>query len=847
MKPHILFIVSLLVFLTCPVSGQVTDMQNDHHTCGYEFLVSDKVNTSGTFVTFFLKKHNEKTLVLKNIKTGVELRFSNVHKEPILTDRFMICYNYKNRELYRISLKDYSKDTLKDVADYSWINRYGKLLVYSSNSRILKLTDGNLNECSRLSDVVQYHLSPDQGSIVALSSKTVAVCTLVAGCDYSEVKLPDYLRIKTVKWSPDGSQFYLVGNNSHRFEVNVLNSKKITPVFSGSLTDSVSKTQIDTLFSHVRMLSHELMSFGSRRIAAQTEKYVPEIWLGDSENLRPSIDKKKDALVQLGILNLKNRTFRNLHDSSKILQFSVNHGGNEVFAYEEKDDYSKFIPDIHVYRYSTDLCHRYFFSAFSGQGVRIFNIKDIEALFYIKEGKWYYHDMGTDTAFSLTNNSKAVFYIPDTTFHIKQNEPRAQSIISYGKNKVLFNDFYDVWIFAVKNKTSHRITTGREEQRVYSVAALNARTDYEPWSWSSEIKLPYADDLLLQWRSVDFTEEGVALLKKNGKIIQLFNDRARYTQIFRNGNLITYRKERADTPPELYLFDLKTNTETLLYKSNKWDVAAGSSTTEYVKWRDRNGKVVGAVVRLPAGYDSTKSYPTIFSIYEDKSEAQHYYNSPFENDVSGFNYRHYTAKGYIVVEPDIYYEYGSPGSSATNGVLGALNKVSDLYSVDVANVGLIGHSFGGYETNFIVSQTNRFKAAVSGAGIADIVSWYLSVNPTTHRPEFWRYPAQSFRMKLGLFDIKDRYLENSPILQSDKVETPLLLWSGKEDYHVNWNQSVEMFLALKKQRKDVNLLLYHGEQHTLYGEKSKKDLKEKVMSWFDYYLKNSDKPEWLKE
>jgi len=847
MKPHILFIVSLLMFLSCPVLGQVADVQNDHDTKGYEFLVSDKVNTSGTFVTFFLKKGNTKTLVLKNIKTGVELRFSNVHKEPVLTDRFMICYNYKNSELYRVSLNNYRKDTLKDVTDYRWIERSGKMLVYGSNSQTLKLTDGNLKECSRLSDVVQFHLSPDQGTIAAFTPNTVAVYNLAAGCEYSEYELSDCLRIKTVKWSPDGSQLYLIGNNSRRFEVNLVNSKKITPVFSGSLIDSLNNTRIDTLFSHVRMLSNELMSFGTRSLAAETKKYGPEIWLGDSENLSPSIDKKKHAQVQLGILNLNKRTFHNLHDTSKVLHFSVNHGGNKVFAYEEQDDYSKFIPDIHVYSYSTDLLHKSFFSAFSGQGVRIFNIKDIDALFYIVEGQWYYHDMKTDKTHSLTVSDKAVFSIPDTTFHFKQNDPRAQSIISYGKNKVLFNDFYDIWIFDIKSKTSRRITNGREEQRVYSLAGLNTLKDYEPWSWNSEMTLPKADDLLVQWRSVDFTYEGVALVKRNGKTIQLFNDQARYTQIYRNGNLITYRKERADTPPELYLFDLKTAKEMLLYKSNNWDVTAGNSTTEYIKWRDRNDKVVGAVVRLPVGYDSTKNYPAIFSIYEDKSEAQHYYNSPFENDVSGFNYRHYTSKGYIVVEPDIYYEYGAPGGSATKCVLEALDKVSGLYSVDVANVGLIGHSFGGYETNFIVSQTNRFKTAVSGAGIADIISWYLSVNPTTHRPEFWRYPEQSFRMKLGLFDIKDRYLENSPILQSDKVETPLLLWSGKEDYHVNWNQSVEMFLALKKQRKAVNLLLYHGEEHTLYGEKSKKNLKEKVMSWFDYYLKDNDRPEWLKE
>lgn len=815
---------------------------------GYEFLMSDKVNAVGTFVTFFLKNGNERTLILKNVKTGEELLFPNVHTEPVLTDHFMICYNYNKKELYKINLENYQRDELKGVSEYHWIDQYKKMIVYNDSTNTLKIINENLVECSRITNVRKYYISPKKESIVAIANNNqLAICKLKIDYSFSLLKLKKFPTVKTIKWSPNESLIYLVSREGSNFGVSVVKNKKITSVYNGSLIDTVKKTIIDTLFSNVRVFSDRRLGFGVKRIKNDVVAYEPEIWLGASKNLSPATDKKKNEQLQLAILDLYDQKLYNLADSSKLLQFAVNYGGQQVFAYEELDDYSKYIPDINVYKYSDDLKQRIFFDVFPGHRTRSFNVENKKGLFYLKDSLWYHYNGESDKVKSLTRSNEAVFGINNTRFHFKQNDLVRQSIISYDKNKVLFNDFYDIWFYNLKTSTSERKTRGKEQGRHYSLAGLILNKDYESWTWSTEKKLQKTNDLLLQWRSIDFVEEGVALMKTDGEIVQLIKDRARFTQLFRNGNLITYKKERADTPPELYLFNLDTKEEILLYKSNIWDETAKKSKSEYIKFRDAHGNMIGAIVRLPIGYQKEYLYPTIFSIYEDKSESQHYYESPFKNDDIGFNHRHYTEAGYIVVEPDIYYEYGSPGNSATECVLSALDHISALYSVDVKNVGLIGHSFGGYETNYIISQTNRFKTAVSGAGISDIISWYLSVNPASHRPEFWRYPEQSFRMKNGLFDILPKYLQNSPILESHKVTTPLLLWAGKEDYHVNWNQSVEMFLALKKQQKNVNLILYPNEKHILSTQNAKTDLKIKIKSWFDFYLKDSEKPLWLKE
>lgn len=78
-----------------------------------------------------------------------------------------------------------------------------------------------------------------------------------------------------------------------------------------------------------------------------------------------------------------------------------------------------------------------------------------------------------------------------------------------------------------------------------------------------------------------------------------------------------------------------------------------------------------------------------------------------------------------------------------------------------------------------------------------------------------------------------------------KVNTPLLLWAGKEDYQVNWNQSVTWYLALKRLNKEVVLLLYPNTRHVILDDVTKMDVATKTMAWFDFYLKDSCKPNWL--
>lgn len=159
--------------------------------------------------------------------------------------------------------------------------------------------------------------------------------------------------------------------------------------------------------------------------------------------------------------------------------------------------------------------------------------------------------------------------------------------------------------------------------------------------------------------------------------------------------------------------------------------------------------------------------------------------------------------------------------------------------------GLIGHSFGGYETAFIITQTNLFKTAVAGSSVTDLTSFYLSVNLNDGKPDMWRFHNEQWRIGKTPFEAPEIYYNNSPVANAEKVNTPLLLWAGKEDKQADFRQSLEYYLALRRLGKKNILLLYPNEGHTLADKTNQRDLTGRILQWFAYYLKDDKSSQWI--
>ncbi|MPM86248.1 Dipeptidyl-peptidase 5 [bioreactor metagenome] len=239
----------------------------------------------------------------------------------------------------------------------------------------------------------------------------------------------------------------------------------------------------------------------------------------------------------------------------------------------------------------------------------------------------------------------------------------------------------------------------------------------------------------------------------------------------------------------------------------------------------------------------------VLNIYKIQSRKPNKYPiAAFSTSNSdGFNLRLLLEKGYFVYFPDIVYGEKGPGLSALDCVHHALDALEDNPCIDKNRIGLFGFSHGGYETNFIATHSDRFAAYIAGAGNSDIVRSYFSYNNNFWRPFYFQFETGQYEMKKSFSEDKQFYFQNSPIHYVDRVNAPILLWTGKEDQNIYWEQTMEFYIGLKRNRKKVIALFYPGEGHAFFSQEACHDISLRILDWFDYYLKGKKGVEWIKQ
>jgi dipeptidyl aminopeptidase/acylaminoacyl peptidase len=271
---------------------------------------------------------------------------------------------------------------------------------------------------------------------------------------------------------------------------------------------------------------------------------------------------------------------------------------------------------------------------------------------------------------------------------------------------------------------------------------------------------------------------------------------------------------------------------------------AMSSGTRLVDYKSDKGDRLQAALYLPANYEPGKKYPMLVTIYEKRSQGKNGFVNPSETQTP--NARMYTSRGYVVLDPDIVYRVNDPGMSAVWCVIPAVKAAIATGIVDEKNVGLWGHSWGGYQTAFLVTQTNVFKAAVAGAALTDMVSMYNSVYWNTGGANQAIFESSQGRFKGNVADNYEAYIRNSPVFHAQKVTTPLMLLHNDKDGAVDFNQGITYFNALRQLGKEVIMLEYVGENHGVSRPVNQRDYAQRMTEWFDHYLMGKPAPEWMK-
>jgi dipeptidyl aminopeptidase/acylaminoacyl peptidase len=252
-----------------------------------------------------------------------------------------------------------------------------------------------------------------------------------------------------------------------------------------------------------------------------------------------------------------------------------------------------------------------------------------------------------------------------------------------------------------------------------------------------------------------------------------------------------------------------------------------------------------AAIYKPENFDPKKKYPMMIYIYERLSQGLHNHVRPAPG--TSINISYYVSNGYIVMTPDIVYTVGQPGQSALKCVLPSIDAIASKGYIDTKNIGIQGHSWGGYQIAYMVTQTNQFKAAEAGAPVGNMTSAYSGIRWGSGLPRQFQYEKTQSRIGGTLWDKRDLFLQNSAVFYANKVNTPLLILHNDADDAVPWYQGIELFLALRRNGKEAYLLNYNGELHGLRKRINQKDYTVRMQQFFDYFLKGAPKPEWMEK
>lgn len=303
-------------------------------------------------------------------------------------------------------------------------------------------------------------------------------------------------------------------------------------------------------------------------------------------------------------------------------------------------------------------------------------------------------------------------------------------------------------------------------------------------------------------------------------------------------------EENFNKPPFLRHYG-RGKTAKIIMDCDGSDKKAKMIKQEIISFEAIGQKLTG-ILYYPTNFDPKRIYPMVVHIYQRQRQDSNEYLSPNNEFPVGFQIRTLIERGYFVFLPDILYDDSGTGLSALECVERGLDRVLQNPNINAAKIGLGGHSHGGYETNFIATHSKRFATYVSGAGNSDIIRSYYSYNYNFISPFYWQFENEQYELGKSVAEDKSLYLKNSPILNVEKVNAPILLWAGKKDENIQWDQVMEFFIGLKRYKKDVIALFYPNQSHAFFnGTAAEQDLSTRIIQWWDYYLKNEKNIEWI--
>lgn len=350
------------------------------------------------------------------------------------------------------------------------------------------------------------------------------------------------------------------------------------------------------------------------------------------------------------------------------------------------------------------------------------------------------------------------------------------------------------------------------------------RPEREVEKWSGD-----GSTLYVSYSAPDRWERGMKRLDLGtGEMSDVLVDGGLYGSwnVSDDGATIVYEMSDGDRPDDIWALEPETGGTRRLTDANPQLDGVALTRSELVEYLDADGNMLYGILYYPFDYEPGRRYPLVAEIYED------YFDNGFNESMNLI-----TAQGWFGFRPSVEFEEGYPGEAWLKGVTAAVNEVIGRGLVDGERLGVQGTSYGGYAVNLLITQTDRFAAAVNISGKVNIIS-FLGDSPKITTRNYAAAEVGQDRIGATLWEQPHKYVAHSAVMFADRIDTPLLMLSGEGDWNVPATNQREMYYALRRLGKEVVWVHYMNAGHGAGRAGTEEDFRDHWRRLTDWYAEH---------
>ena len=757
------------------------------------------------------------------------------------------------KELYVMDINTLAIDTIKNVASYRF-NKNGDILAYTVEPE-----------------------KKDTVTVPALMLYTVATGEskeVISGPKGSKIKLPVFSEVGTLAFYANTDTSKAAKKNIEIYFYNIL---------SGDLKVAANN-RMEGLKEGWIVSENGSLSFskdGGRLFFGTAPKPLEkdtslvefeqpqlDIWSWHDDYLQPvqllrrSRDLRQtytayintsfsEPFVQLGDIDVPNVNVPN----KKMAHWAII-GNDKAYRVQSQWDYSRFT-DIYLVNVNTGERKLIKEKACFG-GMSVSPNGEWVVIYDKINRNWLQYTFATGEIKDLTGNLGVAFHDEDNDTPSLAG-PYGSPIWFKDNSAFLINDRFDYWIFDPKGVAEPKMFTesyGRNNNTRLTLEAVIEDPDSDtPAGFGGVREIRGGEPLYFSTFNFKTKETGFVMKdakkKKNsmGKLVEgpyTYKNLAYSKPAKGKKAAYIYARGNFEDGNNAYITYDNFKTQKQITDINPQQKEYNWGTVELVNWQTEDDIFCEGLLFKPEDFDSTKKYPVMIYFYEKYSESLYSPRTPAPSR-STVNIPLFVSNGYVVFIPDIYYKDGHPGQSAMRSIMPGVEMLEKTYPwIDGENMAIQGQSWGGYQVAYMITQTNKFKAAGAGAPVSNMTSAYGGIRWGSGITRQVQYEQGQSRIGKDLWSGYDLYYENSPLFFVPNVTTPVLIMHNDKDGAVPWYQGIEFFTALRRCGKIAWLLQYNNEEHNLAERRNAKDLSIRLSQFFDHYLKGAPAPKWMK-